>query len=41
MTWLFAAVMSVEPAWRMNTAFGSPWASSVSVPVIAIDAAAA
>jgi hypothetical protein len=33
-TLLLGAVMSVDAAWKMNTAFGSPWASSVSVPVI-------
>ena len=27
-----APVPRVDPAWRMNTALGSPWASSVSVP---------
>ena len=31
------AVISVEPAWKTKTAFGSPWASSVSVPVSPID----
>jgi hypothetical protein len=29
--------MSVEPAWKMNTALGSPWALSVNVPVMASD----
>ena len=38
-TLLLAAVMSVEPAWKMKTASGSPWASSVSVPVIANESA--
>ena len=33
-TLLFDAVMNVEPAWKMNTAAGSPWVSSVSVPVM-------
>jgi hypothetical protein len=33
-TSLAPAVVSVVPAWKMNTAFSSPWASSVSVPVI-------
>ena len=28
-------VTSVDPAWKIQTAFGSPWASSVRVPVIA------
>ena len=32
-----AAVTSVEPAWKMNTALGSPPPSSVNVPVIFID----
>ena len=32
-TWLADAVISVEPAWKTKTALGSPWASSVSVPV--------
>jgi hypothetical protein len=36
-TRLFGAVMSVEPAWNMNTALGSPWASRVRVPVMAND----
>ena len=27
------AVISVEPTWKTKTALGSPWASSVSVPV--------
>jgi hypothetical protein len=36
-TRLLTAVMSVEPAWKMKTAFGSAWESSVSVPVIAND----
>jgi hypothetical protein len=29
--------MSVLPAWKMNTALGSPWASRVRVPVMAND----
>lgn len=33
LTALLLAVISVEPAWKMNTAFGSPCASSVKVPV--------
>ena len=33
LTWLAGAVISVEPAWKTKTAFASPWASSVSVPV--------
>jgi hypothetical protein len=28
------AVVSVEPIWKMKTALGSPWASSVRIPVI-------
>ena len=31
---LFDAVMSVEALLKMKTALGSPWASSVRVPVI-------
>ena len=31
LTRLADAVISVEPAWKTKTAFGSPWASSVSV----------
>jgi len=31
-TVLFVPVISVLAAWKMNTAFGSPWASSVTVP---------
>src|SRR5207237_1155797 len=27
------AVVRVLPIWNTNTAFGSPWASSVSIPV--------
>jgi len=30
---LLGAVIRVEPAWKMNTALGSPCASRVSVPV--------
>ena len=33
LTVLAGAVMRVLAAWNTNTAFGSPWASSVSVPV--------
>ena len=33
LTLLFEAVVSVEPIWNTNTALGSPWASSVTVPV--------
>src|ERR1035438_2982580 len=33
-TLLADAVMSVDAALKMKTAFGSPWASRVSVPVI-------
>ena len=33
LTRLADAVISVEPAWKTKAAFGSPWASSVSVPV--------
>ncbi len=29
---MFEPVISVEPIWKMNTAFGSPWASSVTLP---------
>ena len=32
-----AAVTSVEPAWKMNTAFGSPPPSSVNFPVMPND----
>ncbi len=32
-TLLFEAVVRVEPIWKMKTAFGSPWASRVTVPV--------
>ena len=31
-TLLFVAVVNVDPAWRMNTEFGSPFPSNVSVP---------
>ena len=34
-TRLLGAVMRVEPAWKIQTAFGSPWASRVRVPVMA------
>ena len=30
------AVTSVEAAWNTNTAFGSPWASNVTVPLSSI-----
>ena len=33
LTRLAEAVVSVEPAWKMKTAFPSPWASRVRVPV--------
>jgi hypothetical protein len=36
-TWLLTAVMSVEPAWKMNTAAGSPWPLRLSVPVMKND----
>jgi hypothetical protein len=29
----FEAVIKVDPAWKMNAALGSPWASRVTVPV--------
>ena len=32
-TELSTAVVKVEPAWKMKTAFGSPAASKVNVPV--------
>jgi hypothetical protein len=38
-TWLADAVVSVLPIWKMKTAFGSPCASRVSVPVNCADAA--
>jgi hypothetical protein len=38
-TVLLEAVISVEPAWKMNTAWGSPCALRVTVPVSAIPAA--
>jgi len=38
-TWLADAVVSVEPAWKTKTAFGSPPAFSVSVPVSPIEEA--
>ena len=34
-TWLADAVISVDAAWKMKTAFGSPWVLSVIVPVMA------
>ena len=33
-TTLFVAVITVEAVWKIKTAFGSPSASSVRVPVI-------
>ena len=33
LTTLDGAVIRVEPIWKMKTAFGSPWASRVTVPV--------
>ena len=36
-TMLSVAVVMVEPTWKTQIAFGSPWASSVSVPVIPIE----
>jgi hypothetical protein len=38
-TLLLGEVMSVKPAWKMKTALGSPWASSVSGPVMANETA--
>lgn len=32
-TWLAVAVVRVDPIWKIQSALGSPWASSVSVPV--------
>ena len=32
-TLLFDAVVSAESIWKMNTAWASPWALSVNVPV--------
>jgi hypothetical protein len=34
---LSVAVTTVDPAWKMNTALGSPAASNASVPVTAND----
>jgi hypothetical protein len=34
LTLLLDAVMSVDAIWKMKTPLGSPWASSVRVPVI-------
>ena len=34
-TLLLGAVIKVDPAWKIQTAFGSPWASRVRVPVMA------
>jgi hypothetical protein len=34
---LAESVTSVEPTWKMKTAFGSPWASSVSEPLTSSD----
>src|ERR1019366_3096130 len=31
--WLPDAVVNVEPAWKMKTALGFPWSSSVRAPV--------
>ena len=31
-TWRPTVVVRVEPIWKMNTAFASPWASSVRSP---------
>ena len=31
-TLVFEPVISVEPIWKMNTALGLPWASSVTLP---------
>jgi hypothetical protein len=39
-TWLPDAVTSVEPIWKIKTPLGLPWASRVSVPVIASEEAA-
>jgi hypothetical protein len=36
-TWLPEAVVRVEPTWKMKTAFGSPCAFRVSVPVSPIE----
>jgi hypothetical protein len=36
-TWLAEAVVSVEPAWKTKTAFGSPPPSRVTVPVSPIE----
>jgi hypothetical protein len=33
LTLLLEAVISVEEAWKMKTAFGSPWPSKVSAPL--------
>ena len=38
-TLLSDAVVSVEPAWKIKTAFGSPPPSSVRVPVSPIEEA--
>ncbi|KRD21322.1 hypothetical protein ASE41_14635 [Streptomyces sp. Root264] len=37
MTLLAEAVVSVDPAWKMKTALGSPLALRVSAPVSPID----
>jgi hypothetical protein len=37
LTLLADAVVKVEPIRKMKTALGSPWPSSVSVPVSPID----
>ena len=34
-TLLLGAVIRVDPAWKIHTAAGSPWASRVRVPVMA------
>ena len=31
-TLVLEPVINVEPIWKMNTALGSPWASSVTLP---------
>jgi hypothetical protein len=38
-TLLLGAVMTVDPAWKMKIGLGSPWASSVSPPVMANESA--
>lgn len=39
LTWLADAVVRVDPAWKTKTAFGSPPASSVRIPVSPIEEA--